>query len=64
MDRNTIIGLSLIGLLLVVFTLLNQPSEKEVKAKQEKEKRELAEKQKKEDDSIKKKTVKGSICLS
>lgn len=60
MDRNTIIGLSLIGLLLVVFTFLNQPSEKEVKAKQEKEKRELAEKQKKEDDSIKKKTVKGT----
>ena len=49
MDRNTIIGLVLIGGILAGFTFFNQPSEEEIKAQKEKEKKELAEKQKKED---------------
>ncbi|MNJ92115.1 Membrane protein insertase YidC [compost metagenome] len=53
MDRNTVIGLTLIGALLVVFTYMSQPSEKEVKAKQ-KEQKELAEQAKKEADSTEK----------
>ena len=32
MDKNSILGLSLIGVILVTFTLLNKPSEAEVKA--------------------------------
>ena len=38
MDKNTVIGLSLIGLLLVTFTYMNQPSQEELakKAKTEK----------------------------
>ncbi len=51
MDKNTVIGLTLIGALLVVFTYLNQPSDAEIKAK-EKEQKELALKEKKEADSI------------
>jgi YidC/Oxa1 family membrane protein insertase len=31
MDRNTVIGLVLIGLILSVFTIFNQPSEEEIK---------------------------------
>ena len=43
MDRNTLTGLVLIGLLLTVFTIINKPSEAELKAKQEKvEKAKLA----------------------
>lgn len=49
MDRNTIIGLVLIGGILAGFTFFNQPSEEEIKAQKEKEKKELAEKQKKDD---------------
>jgi YidC/Oxa1 family membrane protein insertase len=37
MDKNTIIGLSLIGVILVAFTIFNQPSPEEVKAQQKKE---------------------------
>jgi YidC/Oxa1 family membrane protein insertase len=44
MDKNTIIGLSLIGLILVTFTIFNQPSEAEIKA--EKAKIEAANKKK------------------
>lgn len=36
MDRNTVIGLVLIGLILSVFTIFNQPSEEELKAQKEK----------------------------
>ena len=36
MDRNTIVGLVLIGLILSVFTIFNKPSEEEIKAEQEK----------------------------
>lgn len=46
MDKNTIIGLSLIGLILVTFTIFNQPSEEEVKKEQA---RLEAEAKKKED---------------
>ncbi len=45
MDKNTIVGLGLIGAILVTFTLLNKPSAAEVKkqnAQKEKEKREIA----------------------
>lgn len=45
MDKNTIIGLSLIGVLLIGFTYLSQPSQEEIAAKQKKE---LAEKKRKE----------------
>lgn len=38
MDRNTTIGLILIGILLTVFTVMNQPSQEDIqKAKQEQE---------------------------
>lgn len=47
MDRNSIIGFALIASILVVFTIMNSPSEEDLKAaRQEAEKRELAEKQK------------------
>lgn len=42
MDRNTVIGLVLIGVIFSVFTIFNQPSEEEIKAA--KEKQELAAK--------------------
>lgn len=35
MDRNTIIGLVMIGLILSIFTIVNQPSDKELKEQQE-----------------------------
>src|SRR3990167_1298445 len=44
MDKNTIIGLSLIGLILVTFTIFNQPSEDDLK--KEKAKIEAAKKKK------------------
>src|SRR3989344_52262 len=44
MDKNTIIGLSLIGLILVTFTIFNQPSEDDLK--KEKAKIEAANKKK------------------
>ncbi|MDX1653479.1 MAG: membrane protein insertase YidC [Brumimicrobium sp.] len=46
MDRNTLIGLGLIGVILALFTYFNQPSPEEIKAQQEKI--ELAEKKAKE----------------
>lgn len=36
MDRNTIVGLVIIGLILSVFTIFNKPTEEEIKAEQEK----------------------------
>lgn len=53
MDRNTVIGLTLIGALLVVFTYMSQPSEKE-KQDAKKEQKELAEQAKKDADSTEK----------
>ncbi len=48
MDRNTVIGLVLIGLILSVFTIFNQPSEEEIKKrKQEVEMQKNAEKKEK-----------------
>ena len=46
MDKNTIIGLVLIGVILSIFTIYNQPTEEEIKA--EKAKIELAEKERTE----------------
>jgi YidC/Oxa1 family membrane protein insertase len=37
MDRNSTIGLVLIGLIITVFSVMNQPSEAEIKAEQKKE---------------------------
>lgn len=51
MDKNTIIGLGIIGVILVTFTLLNKPNEAELKAQQEKEKKELALEKAKEKDA-------------
>ncbi len=44
MDRNTIVGLVLIGLILSVFTIFNQPSEEEIKAEQDRIAQEEADK--------------------
>lgn len=49
MDKKTAIGLVIIGIILSVFTIFNQPSEEERKAAEAKQaKKELAEKKKKE----------------
>ena len=48
MDKNTVIGLVIIGVILSVFTIFNQPTEEELKEKQAKT--ELAEKRKKENE--------------
>ena len=56
MDRNTTIGLIVIGVILSVFSIFNQPSEAEIK-KQEKQ---IAIQKKKEAESKKKKSVKES----
>ena len=46
MDKNQVIGFSLLGGLLVLFMYLNKPSEAELKAKEAKHKIELAKEQK------------------
>jgi YidC/Oxa1 family membrane protein insertase len=57
MDRNTMIGLGLIGVILATFTYMYQPSEEEVKkAKLEKEKTEKPAKEKESKKSVEKKT--------
>jgi YidC/Oxa1 family membrane protein insertase len=43
MDKNSVIGLTLIGAILIAFSLLNKPSEKEMKQKQQQQLKELAE---------------------
>jgi YidC/Oxa1 family membrane protein insertase len=50
MERNTVIGIILLGLLLTVFTIVNQPSEEELK---EQQKKELALKQKQAEEAKK-----------
>ncbi len=68
MDRNTIIGLGIIGAILVTFTMLNKPSEKELKqqrdlAKKEQKEQELEKKKEKEAEKtavVKKKDDKGA----
>ena len=46
MDRNTAIGLVVIGIILSVFTIFNQPSEEELKAQKEEAKKEQEAKEK------------------
>lgn len=46
MDRNSVIGLSLIGAILIVYTYINQPSAEQIK--KQKERQELALKEKEE----------------
>jgi YidC/Oxa1 family membrane protein insertase len=59
MDRNTVIGLVLIGLILSVFTFFNQPSEEEIrKRKQEVEMAKNAEKKEKAQKSADKEITK------
>jgi hypothetical protein len=60
MDRNSVIGLVLIGLILSVFAIMNQPSEEEIK-KQEKE---IALQEKKEKQAEKTKTVEAKKTAS
>ena len=43
MDRNTTIGLILIGIVLTVFTVINQPSQEDIKKAKEAQKKEKAE---------------------
>ena len=45
MDKNQVIGFSLLGVLLVAFMYLNKPSEAELKAKEAKHQKELAREQ-------------------
>ncbi|MCJ8290791.1 MAG: membrane protein insertase YidC [Crocinitomicaceae bacterium] len=62
MDRNTIIGLVLIGLTLTTFAIFNQPSEEEMKAAQVKAKQEQVKAdQKKKDTQKKKKEAKAKV---
>ena len=42
MDKNTVIGLGLIGVILATFTYFNKPSDAEIKAQKEKAKKEIA----------------------
>lgn len=56
MDRNTIVGLVLIGLVLTTFALFNQPSEEEMKAAKEKAKKEQLKAEEKKADAKKKKS--------
>jgi YidC/Oxa1 family membrane protein insertase len=46
MDKNTLMGLGLIGAILVAFTYFNKPSEAELKAQRDKEKKAQIEQQK------------------
>ena len=56
MDRNSTIGLVLIGLIITVFSVMNQPSEAEIKAAQKKEAA-AAQKAEKKDNKTKKATT-------
>jgi YidC/Oxa1 family membrane protein insertase len=65
MDRNTVIGLVLIGLILSVFTIFNQPSEEEIrKRKQEVEMAKNAEKKEKAQKSANKEITKKKTKVS
>lgn len=52
MDRNTVIGLVIIGVILSVFTIFNKPSEEEIKAEQERIEQ-IAQEEKKLEDQAK-----------
>ncbi len=55
MDRNTILGLVLIGSILAVFTIFNRPSEEELKKQEERDKKEIQiAKDKKDSEATKK----------
>jgi YidC/Oxa1 family membrane protein insertase len=54
MDRNSTIGLVLIGLIITVFSVMNQPSEAEIKAAQKKEAAAAAQKAEKKNNKSKK----------
>jgi YidC/Oxa1 family membrane protein insertase len=58
MERNTVIGIILLGLLLTVFTIVNQPSEEELK---EQQKKELALKQKQAEEAKKQASKQKSV---
>ena len=45
MDKNQVIGFSLLGVLLIAFMYLNKPSEAELKAKEAKHQKELVREQ-------------------
>ncbi len=55
MDRNTVIGLVLIGLILSVFSIFNQPSKEELKAKQRTEMEKSKKESEKEENTAKEK---------
>lgn len=57
MDRNSTIGLVLIGLIITVFSVMNQPSEAEIKAAQKKEAAAAAQKTEKKNNKSKKATT-------
>ena len=57
MDRNSTIGLVLIGLIITVFSVMNQPSEAEIKAAQKKEAAAAAQKAEKRNNKSKKATT-------
>ena len=59
MERNTVIGIILLGLLLTVFTIVNQPSEEELK---EQQKKELALKQKQAEEAKKQASKQKSVA--
>jgi YidC/Oxa1 family membrane protein insertase len=61
MDRNTFIGLVLIGLILSVFTIVNQPSEEELRQRQKE--RELVQQEKEENKKTKKESKKATFSL-
>jgi YidC/Oxa1 family membrane protein insertase len=48
MDRNTMIGLGLIGVILAIFTYINQPNPEEIEAQRKKAEQELAERRQSE----------------
>ena len=72
MDKNTIIGILLIGAVIIGFSIYNQPSEEQIKAqqellaKQEADKKKAVEQQKaaqKKQEEIKKQTLEDTTAL-
>ncbi|MFM7006464.1 MAG: membrane protein insertase YidC [Flavobacteriales bacterium] len=66
MDRNSTIGLVLIGLIITVFSVMNQPSEAEIKAEQKKEAAaaQKAQKQKAENKKVAKQSPTSSTSIA
>lgn len=63
MDRNTLIGLGLIGVILAIFTYVNQPDPEEYKKQQELAKKELEERQLKEKELRKKSDEESTLSI-